>query len=83
MAYKHRDFDKQPYSSDEFRVVQFFRELTHDLGGGDDPIGFLLGSYRMLRGQIDEANAKIRELRHDNEVLKAYYQSPAREDSGC
>ncbi len=83
MAYKHRDFDKQPYSSDEFRVVQFFRELTHDLGGGDDPIGFLLGSYRMLRAQLDEAHAKNRELRGVLESIHRPGEYRYKEDSGC
>lgn len=42
-----RDFDKNPYSEDEVRVALFIMELC-GIGGGDDPIGFLLASYAEL-----------------------------------
>jgi len=38
-----RDLNKNPYSKDEARVVDFLCEAG--VGGGDDPIGFLLASH--------------------------------------
>ncbi len=52
-----RDFDKHPYSPDEERVVAFFAEKG--IGGGDDPIGFLLTSHEYF---IDQRNALLHEL---------------------
>lgn len=38
-----------PYSADEKRVVDFISEQTNDtVGGGEDPIGFLMASHRQL-----------------------------------
>lgn len=42
-----RDLDKNPYSPDEQRVVKFLGDRG-GIGGGDDPIGFLLASYDYL-----------------------------------
>ena len=45
---KHaRDFDRHPYSPDEERVAKYISDLT-GIGGGDDPIGFLIASHRTL-----------------------------------
>jgi len=41
-----RDFDKNPYTPDEARVAAFFSD--RGVGGGDDPIGFLLASYEYI-----------------------------------
>jgi hypothetical protein len=41
-----------PYSLDEQRVVNWL--LSKDLGGGDDPIGFLLASYEMIVQELNE-----------------------------
>lgn len=38
-----RDFDKKPYSTDEARVAEWLARLG--VGGGDDPIGFILASH--------------------------------------
>lgn len=43
-----RDFDKSPYTHDEMRVAKWIVE-TGGIGGGDDPIGFLLNSYEMIK----------------------------------
>ena len=41
-----RDFDTNPYTADEQRVVEYIKLVTKDqMGGGDDPIGFLLASH--------------------------------------
>lgn len=52
-----RDMDKNPYSPDEKRVAEFFFE--RGVGGGDDPIGFILASYAML---IEERNMLRRQV---------------------
>lgn len=43
-----RDLDVAPYTADEQRVVDYLKELTPDIGAGDDPIGFLLASHAAL-----------------------------------
>jgi len=45
-----RDIDANPYSSDELRVAKYIVDFT-GIGGGDDPIGFLIVSHRTL---VDE-----------------------------
>lgn len=41
-----RDIEKNPYSPDEQRVVNYILSKTQGtIGGGDDPIGFLIASY--------------------------------------
>ena len=57
-AVGERDFDKRPYSPDEARVAAFLAE--RGVGGGDDPIGFILVSYALV---IEERNAAREELR--------------------
>lgn len=58
-----RDMSKHPYSPDEQRVAAFFSE--RGIGGGDDPIGFLLSSYVLV---IEERNA-LRRARADGGPL--------------
>jgi hypothetical protein len=43
-----RNFDTHPYTPDELRVVAWIQKRAPDVGGGDDPIGFLLSSYELL-----------------------------------
>lgn len=43
-----RDFEKNPYSADERRVAAWICENL-GVGGGDDPIGFLLASWEFSR----------------------------------
>jgi hypothetical protein len=45
-----RDFDKNPYSPDEARVAKWLDEKA-GMGGGDDPLGFLMVSYDYLVAQ--------------------------------
>lgn len=40
-----RDFEQRPYSPDEERVARFLAQES-GLGGGDDPIGFLMASHQ-------------------------------------
>ncbi len=51
----HRDFEENPYSKDEMRVVEWINTYC-GLGGGDDPIGFLIASYEYL--QEERKNGK-------------------------
>lgn len=41
-----RNMDEKPYTPDESRVAEFIWD--RGLGGGDDPIGFILASYAYL-----------------------------------
>lgn len=49
---QERDLDKNPYSDDEMRIVAFLNE--RGVGGGDDPIGFLLASYALVCSQRNQ-----------------------------
>lgn len=52
-----RDIDANPYSADERRVADFIVKMSKEnVGGGDDPIGFLMTSYAWL---IEERKALI------------------------
>jgi hypothetical protein len=44
-----RDIEKNPYTPDEQRVVDYLVKITGgSIGGGDDPIGFLIASHANL-----------------------------------
>jgi hypothetical protein len=44
-----RNFEQNPYSADEKKVAEYLWELTDGtVGGGDDPIGFLIASHNIL-----------------------------------
>lgn len=58
-----RDLDKNPYSPEEERVAKWLSEKG--LGGGDDPIGFMLTSYEYLKDQSkrdDKPTTDVMEL---------------------
>jgi len=42
-----RDIEKNPYTKDEARVAKWLGDKT-GIGGGDDPIGFLIASHEEL-----------------------------------
>jgi hypothetical protein len=42
-----RDFEANPYSKDEERVAKWLSEKG--IGGGDDPIGFVMHSYDFIQ----------------------------------
>lgn len=52
-----RDLEKQPYSPDEQRVAQFFFDAG--LGGGDDPIGFIIASHQALAAERNALRSPI------------------------
>lgn len=53
-----RDMDKHPYSPDEARVARFFFDLG--VGGGDDPIGYLIASHQSLVAERNELRERLR-----------------------
>lgn len=53
-----RDLDKNPYSPDERRVATFLADLT-GIGGGDDPIGFIMASHAELARQRNLMRAAL------------------------
>ena len=55
-----RDIDKNPYSTDEARVAKFFFE--RGLGGGDDPISFLIASHEALAYQRNQLRCIVKTL---------------------
>lgn len=47
-----RDLDENPYTKDEQRVVAWLVGRSPEIGGGDDPIGFLLASYEYVHAEL-------------------------------
>lgn len=58
-----RDFDTQPYSADELRIVKYLTEIAPDIGAGDDPIGFILASHAQLVHDRKDDREEIERLR--------------------
>ncbi len=63
-----RNLEEKPYSEDEKRVAKFFHE--RGVGGGDDPIGFILASYAYLVEERNDLRSELNRLR-DNELLRS------------
>lgn len=69
MAYsKMRNLDEKPYSPEESEAAKYLTDLT-GLGGGDDPVGFLIASHRDLVRQRTVLRAKYPEI--FNEIASA------------
>lgn len=68
-----RDFDAKPYSADEARIAKFFAD--RGVGGGDDPVGFILSSYEMLiadRKQLtDQLDRLHSAIKHESDCVEA------------
>ena len=48
-----RDFEANPYTPHEQRVVKYLdEEIPGGMGGGDDPVEFLIASHESLRETI-------------------------------
>lgn len=57
-----RNIEENPYTKEEQRVADFIVERSNGaVGGGDDPIGFLLASYALLSAALDKAISTIQE----------------------
>lgn len=57
---QQRDLKVNPYSKDEERVAKWLFEKG--VGGGDDPIGFLLSSYEYIIVQRNQLRKFGREI---------------------
>lgn len=61
-----RDMDDAPYIPDEKRVVDYILQLTNDqIGGGNDPIGFLIASHGALAEKVKDMERQLREAQLD------------------
>jgi hypothetical protein len=56
-----QDLGENPYSPKEAEAARYLMELT-GIGGGDDPVGFLIASYRELVRQRTILKAKDPEI---------------------
>lgn len=65
-----RNFVQKPYSDDEKRVVQWFSNVA-GIGGGEDPIGFMIASHEMLARERKDLKQQVRALQLDNDRLYA------------
>ena len=62
LAYsKMRDLNEEPYSPKEAETAKYLSDLT-GLGGGDDPVGFLIASHREPVRQRAVLRAKYPEI---------------------
>lgn len=65
MAYsKMRNLDEKPYSREEAEVAKYLMELA-GIGGGDDPVGFLIVSHRELARQRALLRTKYPAIFHE------------------
>ena len=62
-----RDFDTRPYTDDEARVAKFL--IDKGIGGGDDPIGFLMATYAYVMAERARRPEKIEIIRMDSESV--------------
>ncbi len=51
--YGPRNIERVPYSRQEKRVVEYLN-ASADLGGGDDPVGFLIACHAWLRSEVKQ-----------------------------
>lgn len=56
-----RDFDLNPYSPEEARVAKYLMEKT-GIGGGGDPIGFILASHNALAERAEALFERLNDL---------------------
>lgn len=76
---KDRDIETAPYDRQERRVVNYLP--TAIVGGGDDPVGFLIASHALAQSEIDARDAALREARVDmNRMLDILFLRERRED---
>lgn len=71
-----RDFEARPYTADEQRVADWLVKRS-GIGGGDDPIGFLMGSLVfgvVERDRYKQALIDIGEMPASNAAIYAVIQ---------
>jgi hypothetical protein len=64
------------YTPDEARVAKWIVKRS-GIGGGDDPIGFLLASYDHMRAERDTAQSAVTAWRQATESLEAHIMDRA------
>jgi hypothetical protein len=64
----YRDIDKDPYNESEARVAEWLYNVA-GVGGGDDPVGFMISSYEFMVAERKEMKQQIAALQLDNERL--------------
>lgn len=69
-----RDIDKNPYSEDEARVAQFFFDAG--LGGGDDPIGFIIASHQVLAAERNDLRKVVADAIETLESMDLHDDNP-------
>ena len=57
-----RDLCTHPYTKDEQRVVAWLVGRSPEIGGGDDPIGFLLASYEYVHAELTHSTMMVDRL---------------------
>ena len=66
-----RDFEANPYTPDEQRVVDYLLEATGGIvRAGDDPIGFLIASHRALAAGALAHRQEMRRARRQKDALR-------------
>lgn len=57
--FESRDYFRNPYTDAEMRVVEYLHLVAPDIGGGDDPLGFIIASHKyLLRERRSQREAK-------------------------
>jgi len=62
-----RNFEERPYTEDEERVARFLSDDV-GLGGGDDPIGFVIASHAELARQKNLLASRLRDAGLSDDV---------------
>lgn len=54
LMHSERDFEKNPYTEDEMKVVNYLSRINPDIGAGSDPITFLIASHSALIQELKD-----------------------------
>jgi hypothetical protein len=71
-----RDIMVKPYSPEESRAAEYICEFG--IGGGDDPVGFLIASHRELVATIQQAAIQIDEIDEIHKMVAALIENSSR-----
>lgn len=66
----NRNFTADPYDRSEKRVAQWLHEVG-GVGGGEDPVGFMMASYVFLVDERKELKRHVAALQLDNDRLSS------------
>lgn len=59
-----RDFEANPYTPHEERVAKYINDIA-GIGGGDDPIEFLIASHHALRREVSRLKAELKDIEEE------------------